>query len=34
MKVELISKTVGVGKYSELDNSEVVAAIARHGAIK
>ena len=34
MKVELISKTVGLGRYSELNNEEVVAAVARHGAIK
>tara|TARA_R110002049_G_scaffold275894_2_gene454028 strand:+ start:358 stop:1011 length:654 start_codon:yes stop_codon:yes gene_type:complete len=34
MKVELISKTVGVGRYKELTNEEVVAAVARHGEIK
>lgn len=34
MKVELISKTVGVGSYAELSNDEIIAAIARHGAIK
>jgi len=34
MKVELISKTIGVGKYANLTDSEVIAAIARHGAIK
>ena len=34
MKVELISKTVGLGRYSKLNNEEVVAAVARHGAIK
>jgi len=34
MKVELISKTVGLGRYSELNNEEIVAAVARHGAIK
>lgn len=33
-KVELISKTVGVGKYAELTNEEIIAAIARHGTIK
>ena len=33
-KVELISKTVGVGKYAELNNEEIIAAIARHGTIK
>lgn len=34
MKVELISKTVGVGRYETLNNEEIVAAIARHGTIK
>lgn len=34
MKVELISKTLGVNSYSELDNNGVIAAIARHGTIK
>lgn len=34
MKVLLISKTIGVGKYAELNNEEIVAAIARHGTIK
>ena len=34
MKVELISKTVGAGRYEDLDNGSVIAAIARHGAIK
>ena len=34
MKVELISKTVGLGRYSKLNNEEITAAIARHGAIK
>jgi thymidylate synthase (FAD) len=33
-KVELISKTIGKGKYSELDNNEIIAAIARHGTVK
>jgi len=33
-KVELISKTVGVGRYSELNNEEIIAAVARHGTIK
>lgn len=33
-KVELISKTVGVGRYAELTNEEIIAAIARHGTIK
>lgn len=34
MKVELVAKTVGVGKYSDLNSEEIVAAIARHGIIK
>ena len=33
-KVELISKTVGLNSYKELDNNEIIAAIARHGAVK
>lgn len=34
MKIELVAKTVGVGKYSDLNSEEIVAAIARHGIIK
>ena len=34
MKVELVSKTQGVGKYESLDNEQIIAAIARHGVIK
>lgn len=34
MNVELITKTVGVGKYESLSSEEVVSAIARHGIIK
>ena len=34
MKVELVSKTVGVGKYEGLTSEEIVSAIARHGIIK
>jgi len=34
MKVELVSKTVGLNSYAELDNEQLVAAIARHGTIK
>lgn len=34
MKVELVAKTTGVNKYSELDSEEIVASIARHGIIK
>jgi thymidylate synthase (FAD) len=33
-KVELVSKTHGVGKYEGLTSEEIVAAIARHGVIK
>lgn len=34
MKVELVAKTIGVGKYKELNDEEIIAAIARHGEIK
>lgn len=34
MKVELISKTEGIGKYEGLTSEQIVAAIARHGVIK
>lgn len=34
MKVELISKTIGVGSYEDLNSEEIIAAIARHGTIK
>ncbi len=34
MKVELITKTIGVNKYSNLNSEEIIAAIARHGVIK
>jgi thymidylate synthase (FAD) len=34
MNVELVSKTVGVGKYKNLSSEELVSAIARHGVIK
>lgn len=33
-KVDLISKTIGVGNYRELDNNQIIAAIARHGTMK
>ena len=33
-KVELISKTVGVGRYEDINSEEIIAAIARHGTIK
>ena len=34
MNVELISKTIGLNSYKELDNNEIIAAIARHGTVK
>ena len=34
MNVQLVSKTQGVGKYSELSSEELISAIARHGIIK
>lgn len=34
MKVELISKTVGAGKYADLSNADIISAVARHGTIK
>ena len=34
MEVELISKTVGVNSYANLTADQIMAAIARHGAIK
>lgn len=34
MKVDLISKTIGVNDYGELNNNQIIAAIARHGTIK
>ncbi len=34
MKVELISQTEGVGIYKHLTNSEIIAAVARHGVVK
>lgn len=34
MKVELVAKTIGIGKYSGLTSEEIVSAIARHGVIK
>ena len=33
-KVELVSKTTGVGSYGELNNNQIISAIARHGVIK
>jgi thymidylate synthase (FAD) len=34
MKAVLVTKTIGVGKYSELNSEEIISAIARHGVIK
>lgn len=34
MKVELISKTVGLGRYANLNDDEIISAIARHGTVK
>jgi thymidylate synthase (FAD) len=34
MKVELISKTIGLGSYKELTSEEIVSAVARHGVVK
>lgn len=34
MKIELVSKTHGVGKYEGLTSEQIVAAVARHGVIK
>ena len=33
-KIELVSKTIGVGKYKDLTSEEIISAIARHGIIK
>lgn len=34
MKVELISSTIGKGRYANLKNAEIISAVARHGKIK
>lgn len=34
MKIELVSKTIGVNSYKELSDEEIIAAVARHGKIK
>ena len=34
MNVQLITKTIGVGKYEGLTSEEIISAIARHGVIK
>lgn len=33
-KIQLVSKTIGVGKYKNLTSEEIISAIARHGIIK
>lgn len=34
MRVQLVTKTIGVGKYEGLTSEQIIAAIARHGTIK
>ena len=34
MKVQLVTRTEGVGKYDSLTSEEITSAIARHGIIK
>lgn len=34
MRVEIVGKTIGIGKYAHLNDEEIIAAIARHGTIK
>lgn len=34
MKIELVSKTIGCGSYSDISSEEIIAAVARHGKIK
>jgi len=34
MKIEIVGKTTGIGKYEDLTSEEIIAAIARHGTIK
>ena len=34
MKVELVTRTTGIGKYADLDPDQIIAAVARHGTIK
>ena len=34
MKVELVGKLIGVGKYEKLSSEEIISAIARHGIVK
>jgi len=34
MKLQIVSKTEGIGKYEGLTSEEIISAIARHGIIK
>jgi thymidylate synthase (FAD) len=34
MKVELLTKTIGTGSYSQLSADEIIGAVARHAVIK
>lgn len=34
MQVQLVSQTMGAGKYADLNSEEIISAIARHGIIK
>lgn len=34
MKAELVTKTIGVGRYENLSPGEIIEAVARHGTIK
>jgi len=34
MKIELVTRTEGVGKYTGLSSEDIISAIARHGIIK
>lgn len=34
MKVQLVTRTEGVGKYAGMTSEEIVSAIARHGVVK
>ena len=34
MKVELVTRTTGIGKYADIDPDQIIAAVARHGTIK
>ena len=34
MRVEIVARTEGLGKYAKLTSEEIVSAIARHGIIK